>query len=446
MSTPHLLIGFTVLLSSGLGCGGSEAPSAAAPAVAPPRAALTQDRAPATPAATAVEARHVVIILVDTLRADVLEQAQTPRIDALAAEGLVVERAWSTTTWTVPAVVSLFTGSFLRTHGWDLPTGDMTKRPPLPDLPTLAEVLGGAGFATHGLYANGYLAHELGFSRGFDEWKRCPDSRMALEVQRRVADWTSLDPERDPAQRRFLYLHLLGVHSGLKPSAEAVARHRMDEAWFAERVGLLIGRAKRGQEPGVEDAYRLAYRGVVEDMDARVGEILDALAPVRDETLVVLLSDHGEELGERGSFGHGWSVAEALTHVPMMVSGPGVAPERRPTATIAELPDLITDAVGIEHPWPVQSPWEGPLVAERHGKQAVLVGARYKGEWHGGELTTYDLTVDAAGLQPVSGGEEQIQRGLERWKAETPLGEISSGHVELDPRTLEAVQALGYID
>jgi hypothetical protein len=388
--------------------------------------------------------RHVVVILIDTLRADAVAAARTPNLDALAAEGMMVERAWSTTTWTVPAVISLFTGSFVRTHGWDLPTGDMSHRPPLPAIPTLAEVLKGAGFETQGLYANGYLAHELGFSRGFDEWKRSTDGRMAAEVAERVETW-SLAPTA-AQDRHFLYLHLLGIHSGLSPSPEAQARYGLDPVWFTERVGLLIGRAKRDREPGVREAYDKAYHAVVEDMDARVGEILAALEPVRDDTLLVVLSDHGEELGEHGAYGHGWSVAEALTHVPVIVTGPGVAPGRRPTATIAELGDLITDAVGVDHPWPVQSPWEGPLVAERHGKRAVLVDGRHKGAWHGEELVTYDLEADPRGVSPAPGSEELVERGLHSWAARTPTGAPLSDHVELDPRTLEAVKALGYVD
>jgi arylsulfatase A-like enzyme len=388
--------------------------------------------------------QHVVVILIDTLRADALAAAETPNIDALAASGLMVERAWSTTTWTVPAVISLFTGSFVRTHGWDLPTGDMTHRPQLPSLPTLAEVLKQGGFETQGLYANGYLAHELGFSRGFDEWKRSTDSRMPQEVARRVEAWAS-SPTADQ-DRHFLYLHLLGIHSGLAPSQEARERHGIEPEWFSERVGLLIGRAKRDREPGVREAYDKAYHAVVEDMDARVGEILGALGPARDDCLVVILSDHGEELGEHGAYGHGWSVAEALTHVPMIVAGPGVEPGQRSTATIAELGDLITDAVGIDHPWPVQSPWDGPLVAERHGKQAVLVGGRFKGTWHGDELVTYDLEADPRGLWPAPGSEELVEQGMKSWAQTTPAGEPLTDHVELDPRTLEAVKALGYVD
>jgi arylsulfatase len=385
------------------------------------------------------QARHAVVILVDTLRADALEQAATPHVDSLAARGLAIERAWSTSTWTVPAVVSLFTGSFLRTHGWDLPTGDMKQRPALPGMPTIAEVLRAAGFRTQGLYANGYLAAELGFSRGFEEWRRSADQRMPGQVAEYVRAWQA------DSQRHFLYLHLLGIHSGLAPSPEAQERHHLEPAWFTERVGFLIERAKR-DEPGARDAYREAYQAVVEDVDGLVGEILAALKPVQDETLVVLLSDHGEELGETGVFGHGWSVAEALTHVPIIAAGPGIPHARRPTGSLAEVPDLVTDALGVEHAWPVQSPYEGPLASERHGRLAILADGRFKGAWTGTERTLYDLQADPQGLQLTAEGGAQADAALRAWRAATPVGEKLSGSVELDPRTIEALQGLGYVE
>ena len=380
-----------------------------------------------------------MVIVLDTLRADALQETAVPTFEALGADGLRVERAWSTSTWTVPAVVSIFTGSFCRTHGWDLPTGDMARRPPLPAMPTLAEVLREAGFRTHGLYANGYLSAELGFRRGFEEWRRSVDARMPAEVERMVAGWPA------DGERHFLYLHLLGVHSGLKPSEAARARSGLDPAWFTERVGLLIDQAKR-DEPGARDAYRRAYRAVVEDLDVALADLLRALEPVRSETLVVVTSDHGEELGETGVFGHGWSVAESLTHVPLLVAGPGLSAGTRPTASLAELGDLVTDALGVEHPWPVQSPYLGPLVAERHGKRAVLAEGRWKGAWSGVELLRYDLAEDPTGLQPGAGGAAEVEGALQAWQAATPAGAALRGSVELDRRTLEALRELGYVE
>lgn len=400
-------------------------------------------------------ARHGVIILVDTLRADAVEKARTPNLDALATRSAVFERAWAPSTWTVPSVISLFTGAFVRTHGWDLPVGELESAP-VPDMPTLAEVLQEQGFETRGLYANGYLGHELGFSRGFDEWYRTSDRRMAGEVRERVQQWQEQDADTPPEEspRRFLYVHLLGPHSGLSPSEQARRRWELSDRWFEEGKGLLIGRAKRGREEGVRDAYRRAYHAEVEDADTRIGEILDALGPYRDRSVVMLLADHGEELGERDRFGHGWSVAESLTHVPFMVSGPGIEPGSRALGTLAEATDLFTDSLGIDYPWPVQSPWDGPLAAERHGRFAVLASGRYKGTWFNGDLRVRDLVASSTdggsgnGTKVAEEVREQVRAARQEWLERVPAGSAASASdtVELDPKTVNAIRALGYIE
>lgn len=390
--------------------------------------------------------KNVVILLVDTLRFDAMEKAAMPTFAGVARRSLVVDRAWAASTWTVPSVISLFTGSFPRTHGWDYPVGRL-EGAPVPAVPLLAEVLSEAGFRTDALHNNSYLAMELGFNRGFETWKHTSDARMATEVGRVLQAWQADEASPETAGRRhFLYLHLIGTHSGLNPSPEARARWNLDDAWFEDRLGLLIGRAKRGTEPGVRDAYRAAYYAVAEDTDARVGKILETLAPVLPESLLILLADHGEELGETGVFEHGWSVAETLTHVPLMISGPGVKPEHRPTASLAELADLITDSLGLQHAWPVQSPWSGPLASERHGKLGILADGRWKGAWFGSQLTLYDLQQDPTGLQTTTEGADQVHAARAAWTTAVPAGTPSSARVELDPKTVEAIRALGYLD
>jgi Sulfatase. len=178
-------------------------------------------------------------------------------------------------------VVSLFTGMFVRSHGWDLSTGRVGQYPPLAAAPTLAEVLSGAGFTTHGFHANPYLSEQLGFDRGFDAWRRSGDRVMAGQFARLVeTTWTA-------DGRDFAYLDFIGPHSPLEPSEGARARHALAGEFFDEREGLNIGVAKRNRRDGARAAYAQGYRAVVEDTDARVAAVLDALGPHRDDTLVV---------------------------------------------------------------------------------------------------------------------------------------------------------------
>ena len=144
-------------------------------------------------ASSGVPQRDVVIVVIDTLRADAVERSLTPTFDRLTAEGLAVPFAWAPSTWTAPSTLSLMTGSHVREHGWDMPFPRHMRAagqsyPALDDLPTLAEVMRSQGYETHGAYANPLLSRELGWQRGFESWEGVPDIRMTRHVRRLVED------------------------------------------------------------------------------------------------------------------------------------------------------------------------------------------------------------------------------------------------------------------
>ena len=124
-------------------CLGSEAPS---PADAPYEAPTSPESSSQPP--------NLVVILIDTLREDALLRAETPNIDALRNSGTSADHAWSAGTWTVPSIMSLFTGKSVRGHGWDEPSARLGHYPVMGDHPTLAERLMADGFETTGYYAN----------------------------------------------------------------------------------------------------------------------------------------------------------------------------------------------------------------------------------------------------------------------------------------------------
>ncbi len=376
---------------------------------------------------------NVLVIVVDTLRADVLREVDSPNMDQLSQR---VEQAWSSGTWTVPSVVSLFTGASVREHGFDLPTGRIGTYPELPPLPTLAEVLKAEGFTTTGFYSNGYLAQELGFDRGFDTWKRVSDKIIASRFSETVeSTWTHGGPD-------FAYLHLLGPHSPLRPTDESRDKYGVGPEWFDERMGLEIGVAKRKRREGARQAYGQAYRAVVEDTDLIIGELLEALGEHREETLVILTSDHGEMLGERDIVGHGYWVWQPLTHVPLRIEGHGG--ELPLALTLANIPDLITWNLGIEHDWPTS--WEEPLplVSQREGKLALSHDGRHKGIWHEVSFAVFDVQEDPEEESPVP--DPGIALAREQWEAETPRAEPLEEVVELEEETVEALEELGYVE
>ena len=401
-------------------------------------AACTAEPQPPKPTRQGSEApfRNVVIIVIDTLRADILKQAHTPRLDALASTGQQVERAWSSGTWTAPSVISLFTGTPVRSHGWDLPAGHIGKYPPLPDRPTIAEVLAAHGYHTTALVTNPYLTTDLGFDRGFARYRRTSDEAMLKALK---AELTS---ERDVERPQFFYLHLLGPHSPLRPSAAARERLGLDEGWFKGPRGLLIGAAKRNQASGVRAAYAAAYRGVVEDTDERVGALVDTLTSALDDTLFVVTSDHGELLGEHGIVGHGPHLWEPLTAVPLIVGGVANLPRQM---SIDAIPDLITDLLSIEATWPSQVGASDQLVSQREGATTISDTSLVKWIWNSDGGYRFDLQTDPDEQHPSSiGGAGET--ALRAWHKVTPKAEDLPLIVSLPEATQRELKALGYTD
>lgn len=410
---------------------GLAAPEKAAPVPPPPPPAR-----PSPPPVAPGTAKHAIVLVIDTLRADALERADTPHIDGLARRGRRVARAWSAGTWTVPSVVSLFTGMPIRQHGWDEPTGRLGQYPPLPGVSLLAEVFHAAGFKTLGLYSNGYLAEELGFDRGFDLWQRGTDKAMPGQLKK------ALQKHTGPEDRLFLYLHLLGPHSTLKPSPEAMKRWGVDPSWlnFGE-AGLSTGAVQRKDKEGIREVYTAAYHAVIEDTDAVVGQLLRELGPLADEAAIVVTSDHGELLGEHGWAGHGHWVYEELTHVPFIGVNVGPLPETLGTASI---PQLLTDAVGLDHRWPTAASAALPLVSQREGKLALSPDGHTKGMWLD-TLSVYDLATDPGEEHPRP-DDGTLGAARAAWEATVPAGAAGRRDVELREGTREELRVLGYVE
>ncbi|MCB9745277.1 MAG: sulfatase-like hydrolase/transferase [Alphaproteobacteria bacterium] len=418
--------------------------SATAPAHPAPPEAAGEARLPPFGPLPSEPARNALIIIIDTLRADALAAAATPHIDSIAQAGQSVARAWSAGTWTAPSVISILTGRPVRQHGWDQPTGRMGKYPQLPSVPSLPQVLSEAGFSTTGLYTNPYLAEELGFHRGFDTWRRVSDKIMVKEFAKVLLN------EWDGEGRHFAYLHLLGPHSPLQPSEAARARWDVEARWFEEaRFGMDIGAAKRDRTGEAREAYRRGYHAVIEDTDAIIGGILEALGEQRAETLIVLSSDHGELLGEHEVVGHGYWVWEGLTHVPLIVENGPPLPE---ALGIASIPGIVTHGLGLDTRWEtVEHGWvEGvPLASQREGKLALSADGVSKGVWHDAasakSVEVYDLSTDPGELERLP-REAELRQLRGQWETLVPPGRVGPAEVALPEQTKEELKALGYVE
>ncbi len=380
-------------------------------------------------------AKNLILIVLDTTREDMLLQAATPTIDALADQGQRVERAWSGGTWTVPGVSSMMLGTPVRAHGWDLGSGRLGRYPPLPSEPMLAEVLQAEGFATIGLHTNPYLAEELGFDRGFDVWRRVSDAIMARELEKELATHWKADG------RNFVYLHYIGPHSPVGPSEAQILALGLEPSWYEGRGGMEIGVAKRGRLPGAREAYAQGYLGVLADTDARLAEALALLEPYMADSVVILTSDHGEMLGEQGVVGHGTWVHEPLTWVPYVAVGLGRSLPQSLSTTAT--PALACEALGVAHEWPVQL--EDVVTSQREGHFALLLGQE-KGVWEPGE-PAYAVSLQKGGLggvhQPPSAEMLEAKAAFEK---KFPAAALPLGLVELPVETQEQLKVLGYTE
>lgn len=267
----------------------------------------------------------VLLITLDTVRADRIgayghAAASTPNLDALAARGRRYTHAWSPVPFTIPAHASILTGLYPARHGiranGDAVLGD--------DATTLAERLRDAGFRTAAAVAAFPTTRVWGFDQGFDAFfdeVPAPRSfwhgeRPAGAVVDDLVDWVG-DLGDDPAPR-FVWAHFFDAHHPYAPP----------EPWAS--------------------AHPDPYDGEIAAVDAQIGRLLEAFGR---PTLVVVVADHGESLGEHGELGHGLYVYDGTQRVPFVVAGPGVAPEvvDRPASLVDVVPVVLT-ALGLPVP------------------------------------------------------------------------------------------------
>jgi len=300
------------------------------------------------------ERPNVLFILVDTLRRDHLtpygyRRETTPEIARwLAAPGTVVEEAYSQAPWTLPSVISFFTG---RAPGELL--GSQLGAYGLPEgVPTLAERLAAEGYETGGFFANPTLHAGGGFNRGFRTFYAPPAdiswmSHHADELNARVRPWL------EGHQRRpfFLYVHYVDPHDPYD-NPEIVDRRTPFDPGYTGRVegtwihGIYMGRLPLDDPQRDLFHIQALYDTEIHYVDRFIGELLSTLDPeVLARTLVVLTADHGEELYDHGGWKHGQTLYEEQIHVPLIFRWDGHIPAGRRLAGTVRLLDLMPTLV-----------------------------------------------------------------------------------------------------
>jgi arylsulfatase A-like enzyme len=428
--------------------------------------ALACGRGEPTPDEEPAPKPNLVLVVIDTLRPDHLgtygyERETAPFLAALAERSTVFDRAYSTSSWTAPSTATLFTGMYPNRHGVLMgfrahnrsagEDAESLELISLPVLPTLAEQLEAAGYSTFAVGSNVNVGVEMGFDRGFGHFERFlrDDAEVLAE---RVLSWR----EELAAGPSFLYLHFNDVH---KPY---VAREPYYEP-------------AEGQQADVVARYDSEITYLDGWLERLYGEL-----GWDENTIVMVVSDHGEEFSDHGGFGHGYTLYRELNQVVMMIFAPGLAPEGARVGVNVSLVDVLPtlrDAAGLEPFDQAQGRSLLPLVTgaaaagtpfeERtlfahriRGRdpaplyERAAVWSAIRGRWKlirkdkVNEIELYDLLEDPGEQHDLSKERPELvaelSRELERFERETERLEGARVEVEVDEDLFEHLEELGY--
>jgi arylsulfatase A-like enzyme len=347
--------------------------------------------------------RNVVLISIDTLRPDRLGAygakrddglAISPAIDAFARDAVVFEEARALAPYTLPSHATLLTGLPPAVHGVErfdssLAAGACAR---------LVDRFREAGCATAAFTGGGFLSPLYGLWRGFDRWTTLDPFFHEQEPMRQLlprpgepalnaALWSRtgqaaleqwLDAHRSVPF--LLFLHTYAVHNYRPPPD------------LCERFGVTrnpdkfdpLGESDERTPPASEfPDLRNRYDAAVAGADRAVGRFLDALSArgLDSETIVVLLSDHGEEMGEHGGFGHGRTLYDEVLRVPLIVRVPGLAPRReKQPVSLADVAPTLLSLCGLPGLPAASGRVILPATGERTGPFSAEVNEDHLGE------------------------------------------------------------------
>lgn len=317
-------------------------------------------------------ARHpnVIVLVIDSLRADRVScsgyaRETSPTLDALARGGAWFEQFFTVITPTLPACTSLLSGQYPWTHGVLHRIGGRDLAPSAPWLP---EVLRAAGYRTAAV--DNLTDRKRWFARGFDAYfnlrRHRDEYHTSFELNRAALRWVA---ER-PAQPFFLFVRYGDPHTPYLPpgrfdglfGVRPRTRPPLAELWESDWRAYLMTQGVPGRYPsptsdGIAelDWCRDQYDAEVRTADAGVAELLDGLDRLgeRDRTLIVVLGDHGESLGEHGIRCDHYGLYDCVLRPPLILHGPPLVPAGRRIRTTAQVPDLcptVLDLVGVPAP------------------------------------------------------------------------------------------------
>jgi arylsulfatase A-like enzyme len=408
-------------------------------------------------------ARNVLVISLDTLRADRLGAYGYPRLtspflDSLAKRGTLFTRAYVNSHGTPPSHASLLTSLYQESHRVSFQRNDGLVQHWLPEsLTTMAETFRASGFDTWAVTGGGYLSQEFNFDQGFEVFDDQPKD-FETAIDRTLAILNDRARESKPW---FGFLHTFAVHSPYEPPHHYQSLFVEQPTDFYPNNENLIQYQTKASELRPEDLEYLSslYDSSVRYMDALLQMLFLWLerGGFLEDTVVVITSDHGEEFGEHGGLLHGVSLYQELVKVPLLILGPGFEAGKRDPG-LASLIDVAPTLYQVTGVSPI-SELSGRSLRDESSRGPVylqytdLLYGVIDGDWKlirrsAGPSLLFDLAADPLEQIDVAGAQAehaaQLEELLDRWLGDVPRPQLEMGEDALSQDKLDELRALGY--
>jgi choline-sulfatase len=432
-----------------------------------------------------VQARNVIHIMIDTLRADHVPPYGRTRVQAqvlglLAERGALFERFSAVEDWTKPTCATMLTGLYPNTH--KAQTDEVTLS---SSVKMVSEELKAQGLKTAAFIANGYVSDKFGFKRGWDHYTNYIRESLPTTADRVLGDamaWI----EANKGERFYAYVHTIDPHVPYSPPESFLKLYDdkpYDGPIVPRETHLQIEKIKKNEMQVTDrDKERVLalYDGEISFHDGHLGAFLKKLDELGllENTLVIVTSDHGEEFWDHGSVGHGHSIYQELVHVPFFLMWKGVIPGGMrvsenhdhscivPTAYEAlGLPppayleglSVLGQALGRQEVGPSGgfSTHQGDRMAVWSGKHKFQLGGPVRG-------ALFDLDADPASANDVDDARPITVRYMRTllgahlgspdkrfWRhvalKPSNVGEVRAENAAMDTQTLQQLCQLGYV-
>ncbi len=440
--------------------------------------------------------KNVLLIGVETLRADHVSylgylRNTTPTLDKLARKGVAFSRAMAASSWTLPAVTSVFTSLYPGVH-----KTTRTQRRVPENITTITEILKENGYSTAAFVSNPTLDGSCGLSKRF---RLYDDFSVRLDTSLNLFENNPLDSQgnynsmtSEPVNRSaiswlkknhqkpfFMFVFYYDPHYDYVPPAPFDTTFDPDYKGQIDGSGI-IREPRKSTRPAQRDLDHIIalYDGEILYTDGYIAELLEKFKEfgILDDTLVVIFGDHGDEFYERGSTGHGHSLYKELIHIPLILSWPTAMPKNKQIDAIVSQVDImptILDYLGIEYDGFMQGGSLRPLIESQkeklhdtvyaevsfynnnHFAAAISKDNKFIFDLNTGDKQLFDLNEDpneqvnlykerSANLMP-------LEADLMQWRTNNNKfanqfgGNEDSNKVELDETRLRELKALGYL-